>query len=68
MRGTEWITEMVMEMVMVLVMVLMWRPPPMPRRRGDDDGDDFPLFGAPKQQELTPFGENQELRRHHGLR
>ena len=25
------------------------------------------LFGAPEQQDLTPFGENQELRRH-GLR
>ena len=27
-----------------------------------------PLSGAPEQQDLTPFGENQELRRHHGLR
>ena len=27
-----------------------------------------PLSGAPPQQDLTPFGENQELRRRHGLR
>ena len=26
-----------------------------------------PLFGAPEQQDLTPFGENQELRHRHGL-
>ena len=58
MRGTEWITEMVMEMVLVMVMMVMKRPPPTPRRRGDDDGDDFPLSGAPEQQDLTPFGEN----------
>ena len=69
MRGTEWITEMVMEMVLVMVMMVMKRPPPTPRRRGDDDvGDSPPLSGAPEQQDLTPFGENQELRRRHGLR
>ena len=27
-----------------------------------------PLSGAPEQQDLPPFGENQELRRRHGLR
>ena len=27
-----------------------------------------PLSGAPEQQDLTPFGEDQELRRRHGLR
>ena len=68
MRGTEWITEMVMETVLVMVMMVMERHPPTPRRRGDDDGGDFPPLRSSGAEGSDLFGENQELRRRHGLR
>lgn len=34
----------------------------MPRRRGDDDDGDFPLSGAPEQQDLIPLGGNLKFR------
>jgi hypothetical protein len=45
---------MMMEMVQILVMMVMERPPPTPRRRGGEDGSDFPFSGAPERQDLTP--------------
>jgi hypothetical protein len=42
-RGMRWILDMDMVMMMVLMEMLMDRPPPTPRRSGDDDGVDFPL-------------------------
>jgi hypothetical protein len=44
MRGSKWIMVMMMEMVLILVMMVMERPPPTPRRRGGEDGSDFPLL------------------------
>jgi hypothetical protein len=35
---------MMMEMVLILVMMVMERPPLTPRRRGGEDGGDFPLL------------------------
>jgi hypothetical protein len=35
---------MMMEMVLILVMMVMERPTPTPRRRGGEDGSDFPLL------------------------
>jgi hypothetical protein len=35
---------MMMEMVLILVMMVMERPHPIPRKRGGEDGGDFPLL------------------------
>jgi hypothetical protein len=35
---------MMMEMVLISVMMVMEWPPPTPRRRGVEDGGDFPLL------------------------
>jgi hypothetical protein len=46
-------------MVMVLVEMLMKRPPPTPRRSGDDNGVDFPLTGG---SDVVGFALSQNRR------
>jgi hypothetical protein len=66
MRGSRWIIEMEMVLMLGIMLMFMERPPPMPRRSGDDYGFDFPLtggFGAAGL--LSPgVGEDFRLLRH----
>jgi hypothetical protein len=58
---------MMMEMVLILVMVVMERPPPMPRRRGGEDGSDFPLLRGSGAAGSDPSGRRQRLHHRHDL-
>jgi hypothetical protein len=58
---------MMMEMVLILVMMVMERPPHMPRRRGGEDGGDFPLLRGSGAAGSDPSRRGQRLRHRHNL-
>jgi hypothetical protein len=62
-----WITVMMMEMVLISVMMVMERPPSTPRRRGGEDGGDFPLLRGSRAAGSDPSGRGQKLRHCHDL-
>jgi hypothetical protein len=58
---------MMMEMVLILVMMVMKRPTPTPRRRGGEDGDDFPLLRGSEAAGSDPSRRGQRLHRRRDL-
>jgi hypothetical protein len=57
---------MEMEMVLILVMMVM-ESPPKPRRRGGEDGSDFPLLRGSEAAGSDPSGRGQRLHHRHNL-
>jgi hypothetical protein len=53
---------MMMEMVLILVMMVMERPPLTLRRRGGEDGGDFPLLRGSGATGSDPSRRGRRLR------
>jgi hypothetical protein len=58
---------MMMEMVLILMMMVMEMDPPTPRRRGGEDGGDFPLLRGSGAAGSDPSGRGQRLRHRRNL-